>query len=121
MSTNDQCIVIDLDDAFFAPSVELSLLDLLIENNVQWYPSATVVTQESDGALQFWGCSVESIEKALSMNSKDNGLLQYLGWSNLVATTYAYVDEHEVVASDWRTALVTKEAYLNARGRHQHG
>ena len=105
-------IFIDLDNAVYSPTVDLTLLDIVKRLDSCWCEKATCITQESDGDVWYWDAPVEEVILARSKADLDTGLMPLVGFKSLVRNVYFEIDEESFVAKDWKTAVVTKEAFL---------
>lgn len=110
-------IIINLDEAFFAPSCDMTLLDMIHSKKGSWPIGATCVTQESDGGLFYWSAPVDEVKNARETAALEVGLMPLIGLGEQVHLDYFLLDEQEVVAKDWKTAVVTIEQYTASKGQ----
>ena len=107
-------ILINLDEPLFAPSVDISLLDMVRSGNFTWAAGATCVTQECDGELLWWNAPVVNVMTARKAAKPDTGLMPLIGLGAQVNADYYLLDGQEVVANDWQKAVVTIEQFTNS-------
>lgn len=68
-------ILINLDEPQFAPSCDLTLLEIIRSGTFSWFTGATCVTQERDGELLWWSAPVGEVKKARSNADIEAALL----------------------------------------------
>ncbi|MDA0152333.1 hypothetical protein OH460_08465 [Vibrio sp. Makdt] len=102
-------IEINLATPFFAPSVKMTLLEMVTRIGRVWPSEATCITQESDGELIWWSSPISEVEKARKTASLEAGLVPILGFGCIVQADYYQLNGQEVVATDWKTGLVEKD------------
>lgn len=99
-------IVINLDEPLFVPKAPMPLAEMVRSYSKQRLMDVTCVTQESDGELLFWSAPIEKVEAARVQATLEDGLMPLVGFGQLVFSDYYLINAHEVVASDWETAVV---------------
>ena len=110
-------IVINLDETLCAPTIEKTLLALLVDGKGPWGKGATSVTQESDGALMFWCAPIEEVRKARVEVNGEGELMPLLGMGQQVDCLYYEIDGQEVTAKDWESAVVTLDEFMELLGQ----
>ena len=105
-------ILINLDEPVFVPTIPLSLFQLIHVGNFKWPSEATCLTQESDGALLWWSAPTSDVKAARQSADLNTGLMPLIGLAAQLHCDYFLHDGQEVVAHDWKEAVVTAEDYL---------
>lgn len=75
------------------------LIDILIDNNIQWPVGASGVVQDCDGEVKFYTGEKLRMLNGVWMRDRDND----------------YADLHLQVASDYNTAVITKTDWENIK------
>lgn len=104
-------ILINLDEPLFVPTVDISLLEMVKCGNFAWPKGATCVTQECDGELLWWSAPVGDVTEARQTAKLDTGLMPLIGLGDQVHADYYLSNGQEVVANDWKKAVVTMEQF----------
>lgn len=105
-------IVIDLDQPPLVPETDKTLLEI-IKMGAGWTAGATCATQECDGEILWWSAPLRVVREAREKANLSNGLIPRIGWGQLMGSDYYAEDDQELVASDWSTAVVTLEQFVN--------
>jgi hypothetical protein len=109
--------VVHLDKPYHAPRLDQTLLQLITDGYAHWPAAATAVTQESDGELLWWMAPVAEIQEARAHANPEMGLMPLLGFARLVCADYYTPDDDDTsfTASDWETAVVSRDEFEQAR------
>ncbi|TDR72641.1 hypothetical protein [Photobacterium lutimaris] len=81
-------IEINIDVALFAPSIDLTLLDMIKTGGFLWPQGATCVTQECDGELLWWSASVTDVQIARKEADLAEGLMPLIGLGSQLNANY---------------------------------
>ncbi len=106
-----ESIVINLDEPLFVPTVDMTLLDMVKAGGFSWPTGATCLTQESDGELIWWDAPVDRVVEAREVAQTDTGLMPWIGLGSVVNNDYYLLSGQEVVANNWKVAVVTLEQF----------
>ncbi|EGQ8101970.1 hypothetical protein MW344_003802 [Vibrio parahaemolyticus] len=104
-------ITIHLSEHLVVPTTDHSLLELVRQGNFLWPRGATCATQDGDGAIVWWNAAINKVKDARKKAKPHKGLYSLLGIRHEVGQEFYYEGEQEVVASDWKTAVVTLEQF----------
>ena len=105
-------IVINLDVPLFVPGVDVSLLEMVKRGGFQWPVGSTCLSQESDGAIFWWSAPIQEVREARKIATLDDGLMPIIGLGRQVHVEYFLSDDFEVVANDWKSAVVTFDQFI---------
>ncbi|SGZ20291.1 hypothetical protein [Moritella viscosa] len=108
-------IHVNLDQPVFAPQFDLTLLQVVSMQDKQWIDGVTCVTQECDGELLYWNCSIVDAKKARKNANIATGLMPLIGIGQQVHSSDFEFNGIDYVASDWLSAVVTKDQFLHAK------
>ncbi len=108
-----QNIVINLDEPCLAPTVDATLLELVLRCNT-WPIGATCAVQESDGGICWWANSLAEVEIAKGKAESGANLSRLLGLGNQVLVEYVENDGQPVCAADWKESIITYDEFLKA-------
>ncbi|MEI8659264.1 hypothetical protein [Vibrio sp. Hal054] len=107
-------IFINLDEPVFAPTMDMTLLEMFIAANYTWFDDVTCITQESDGEIIHWTATAVEVQAARLAANVETGLIPVVGFEYTVHSEYYDIEDVAYVANDWRTAVVTKAQFENA-------
>ena len=113
---SNETILVNLDDPLFAPRIDMTLQEMVKSGGFLWPQGASCVTQECDGELTWWSASVPLVLEARAKADLGIGLMPLLGLKHQVDADYFCINEQAYVSTDWESAVVTFDQFVNAEG-----
>lgn len=105
-------IVINVDQTPNLPISGLCLVDLVQQSGTNWPDGATCCTQDGDGQLIWWRCSIEKVQAARQKEPAPRGLIEMVGYGEHLYSESLVFDGQECVATDWQESVITQHDYM---------